>query len=116
MEMRETGVMDVHRVEAIAQKGIARAEKWQNRANELLTHEEKGIQEQMHRLLTHPTDKVVLTKMIDQSFRPHSADRVADQVNSILKEYGMPDFFSMFEIFVNKSSFKSLRALSSVSI
>ncbi|OQW98423.1 MAG: aldehyde dehydrogenase [Desulfobacteraceae bacterium A6] len=78
-------------------KSVLLAESWQKRANELLTHEEKGIQEQMVRLLTHPMDKVVLTKIIDQSFRSDNASRVADQVNSILREFGVPDFFSSFE-------------------
>ena len=78
-------------------KSVLLAESWQKRANELLTHEEKGIQEQMLRLLTHPIDKIVLTKIIDQSFRSDNASRVADQVNSILREFGVPDFFSSFE-------------------
>ncbi len=81
----------------IIQKAVGTAEKWQNRANELLTAEEKGIQEQMLRLLTHPMDKVVLTKLIDQSFRSHDNRRVADQVNAILKSHGVPDFFSRVE-------------------
>jgi len=81
----------------IIQRAVGTAEKWQNRANELLTTEEKAIQEQMLRLLTHPMDKVVLTKMIDQSFRSHDNRRVADQVNAILKSHGVPDFFSRVE-------------------
>ena len=44
----------------ILQEPIRLAERRQDRANELLTAEEKGIQEQMVRLLTHPMDKVVL--------------------------------------------------------
>ncbi len=89
--------MTAHNEEAVVKAAISLAESWQKRANELLTHEEKGIQEQMERLLTHPMDKVVLTRMIDQSFRPHDPARVADQVNNILKEYGVPDFFSRVE-------------------
>jgi RHH-type proline utilization regulon transcriptional repressor/proline dehydrogenase/delta 1-pyrroline-5-carboxylate dehydrogenase len=81
----------------LIEKAVATAEKWQNRANELLTAEEKGIQEQMLRLLTHPMDKVVLTKLIDQSFRSRDNRRVADQVNTILKSHGVPDFFSKVE-------------------
>ncbi len=80
--------------EEIIQNAVDTAAAWLNRANELLTEEEKGIQEQMLRLLTHPEDKVVLTRMIDQSFRSHDPARVADQVNSILRQYGVPDFFS----------------------
>lgn len=81
----------------IIQQSISLAESWQNRANALLTPEEKGIQAQMKRLLTHPLDKVILTKLIDQSFRSHDANRVADQVNRILRTYGTPDFFSRVE-------------------
>ena len=78
----------------VIQRSVDTAAAWLNRANELLTEDEKDIQEQMLRLLTHPEDKVILTKMIDQSFRSHDPARVADQVNSILRRYGVPDFFS----------------------
>jgi len=80
--------------DALAVKAIERAKAWQERANQLMTHEEKGITDQMLRLLTHPRDKVILTQLIDQSFRSENPRRVADQVNSLLREYGVPDFFS----------------------
>jgi RHH-type proline utilization regulon transcriptional repressor/proline dehydrogenase/delta 1-pyrroline-5-carboxylate dehydrogenase len=86
--------MDLQNDNTLINKAIALAQSWQNRANELLTDEEKGIAEQMMRLLTHPMDKVILTKMIDQSFRSHNPGRVADQINSVLRKYGVPDFFS----------------------
>ncbi len=89
--------MNRQKEEEIIQKAVETARKWQNRANELITSEEKGIQEQMVRLLTHPKDKVVLTKLIDQSFRSGDNRRVADQVNAILKAHGVPDFFSRVE-------------------
>ncbi len=86
--------MDPKHDETILNEAIDLAKAWQNRANELLTAEEKGIAEQMMRLLIHPLDKVILTKMIDQSFRSHNPGRVADQINSLLRKYGVPDFFS----------------------
>ena len=89
--------MNAHREENIVEEAAALAESWQTRANELLTSEEKGIQAQMKRLLTHPMDKVVLTRMIDRSFRSHDNRRVADQVNHILTHHGVPDFFSRVE-------------------
>ncbi|MGB8333705.1 MAG: bifunctional proline dehydrogenase/L-glutamate gamma-semialdehyde dehydrogenase [Desulfobacterales bacterium] len=89
--------MDQQELKTIGEMSVGTAEKWQNRANALLTEEERGIQEQMQRLLSHPTDKVVLTRMIDQSFRSHNPARVADQINSILRRYGVPDFFSKFD-------------------
>ncbi len=73
------------------------AGSWQTRANELLTSEEKKIQQQMTRLLTNPADKILLTKIIDQSFRPHDPERVADQIDNLLEEYGVPDFFGNVE-------------------
>lgn len=89
--------MDNTQREDLIGSAIELAERWQNRANSLLTNEEKGIQKQMKRLLTHPIDKVVLTRLIDQSFRSHNNSRVADQVSSVLAEYGAPDFFSRVE-------------------
>ncbi|MEA2116281.1 MAG: bifunctional proline dehydrogenase/L-glutamate gamma-semialdehyde dehydrogenase [Thermodesulfobacteriota bacterium] len=73
------------------------ARSWQTLANDLLTSEEKKIQQQMTRLLSNPADKILLTKIIDQSFRPHDPERVADQIDNLLEEYGMPDFFGDFE-------------------
>ena len=85
--------MESKKFESTVKDVLALARAWQDRANQLLTSEEKGIQEQMNRLMTHPIDKAVLTKMIDQSFRPQDSSRVADQVNAILTSYGIPDFF-----------------------
>jgi RHH-type proline utilization regulon transcriptional repressor/proline dehydrogenase/delta 1-pyrroline-5-carboxylate dehydrogenase len=81
----------------IVEDAISLAETWQNRANALLTAEEKGISQQMKGLVTHPRDKVVLTQLIDQSFRSENTARVADQINYLLAKYGVPDFFSSVE-------------------
>ena len=86
--------MNPHDITKIAKDAVVLAQRWQKRANELLTSEEKSIQEQMKRLLTHSLDKVILTKLIDQSFRSHDPARVANQVNNLLREFGVPDFFS----------------------
>ncbi|MGD2270123.1 MAG: bifunctional proline dehydrogenase/L-glutamate gamma-semialdehyde dehydrogenase, partial [Desulfobacterales bacterium] len=86
--------MNIHDTDKLANDAIVLAERWQTRANELLTSEEKGIQDQMKRLLTNPMDKFILTRLIDQSFRSHDPARIADQVNSLLREYGVPDFLS----------------------
>ncbi len=58
--------MKLRGLDSTAQNALSLAKAWQDRANELLTSEEKGIQEQMKRLMTHPIDKAVLTKMIDR--------------------------------------------------
>jgi RHH-type proline utilization regulon transcriptional repressor/proline dehydrogenase/delta 1-pyrroline-5-carboxylate dehydrogenase len=84
----------------IVAAALALAARWQNRANALLTPEERRLQHQMRRLLSHPLDKVILTKMMDQSFRAESPARVADQLNSIFRRYGIPAFFSVSETFL----------------
>ena len=86
--------MDKAQLDAIVEKTILLAESWQNRANDLLTSEEKAIQSQMQRLLANPLDKVIMARMIDQSFRSSNTERVADQINYLLTEYGEPDFFT----------------------
>lgn len=86
--------MSTTTAETILREAVALAETWQNRANQLLTDEEKEIQAQMLRLLTNPIDKVIMVRMIDQSFRSADARRVADQINHLLRTYGVPDFFS----------------------
>jgi RHH-type proline utilization regulon transcriptional repressor/proline dehydrogenase/delta 1-pyrroline-5-carboxylate dehydrogenase len=92
---QQEAIMDRQQEAIIIQDAVAQAEAWQNRANQLLTERGKAIQEQMQRLLTHPLDKVVLTKLIDQSFRSHDSGRVADQVNSILRQAMACPIFSV---------------------
>ncbi len=82
---------------SVTARAIDKAEKWQTRANQLLTSEEEHIQRQMIRLLTNPADKILLTKIIDRSFRPHDPERVAEQISNLLEEYGVPDFFDDVE-------------------
>ena len=78
-------------------EAIALAEIWQNRANALLVPQEIRRYKQLTRLLVNPNDKILLTKLIDQSFRSANPRRVADQICYLLAEYGIPSFFSPVE-------------------
>ncbi len=89
--------MNTRQDEDILNAALSLAEAWQNRANELLTSQEKTIQKKMMRLLTHPMDKVILTRLIDQSFRSSNNRRVAGQINWLLRQYGIPEFFTVQE-------------------
>ncbi len=100
----------------ILNEAVSLAEAWQERANELLTSEEHGIQEQMKRLLNHPGDKVALTRLIDQSFRSEDPHRVADQVNSVLRAHGVPEFFSRVDRLLVQMFLGLGRFLPSVSV
>jgi len=76
----------------IIEEAISQAKEWQNRANDLLTSEEKTFQEQMTRLVKHPKNKIILTKLMDRGFRSKNPERVADQIEVLFKQHGMPDF------------------------
>ena len=81
----------------LVKEAIALAEVWQNRANALLSPREKKRYQKLARLLSNPKDKILLTKLIDQSFRSRNPRRVADQICYLLSEYGIPDFFPFYE-------------------
>ncbi len=108
--------MSVPNREGLVDEAVHLAESWQRRANELLTPEERTIQEQMRRLLYHPEDKVILTRLIDQSFRSKDPHRVADQVNSLLRASGIPDFFSRVDRLLMQMFLGIGRHLPSVSV
>ncbi len=103
-------------LEDLVDEAVSLAKTWQGRANELLTSEERTIQEQMKRLLDHPEDKVILTRLIDQSFRSKDPHRVADQVNSLLRSYGVPEFFSRVDRLLMQMFLGIGRHLPSVSV
>ena len=81
----------------ITAEAIELAAKWRDRANELRTRWETVRQRKFARLFENTRDKVVLTKLIDQSFRSADNRRTADQIRYLLTEYGIPDFFSSLE-------------------
>ena len=81
----------------IVEEAIALATKWQNRANALQNSTEKARHQKLARLFANPADKIILTKLIDQSFRSANYRRVADQIYYLLTAHGIPDFFSPLE-------------------
>ncbi len=78
----------------LIQDAIELAERWQDLASRRLTAEDRTVQNQLGRLMDHPPDKVLLARLIDQSFRSQDPRRVADQVGSLLEAHGVPRSFS----------------------
>ncbi|QKF82635.1 proline dehydrogenase family protein [Halarcobacter ebronensis] len=80
--------------ETIIQSAIQLAEKWQNRATELVSDFDREFYVKMNKMLEHPKDKALLIELMDQCFRCDSNARVADQICFLLEKHGMAHFFT----------------------
>jgi len=73
---------------------IKLAEKWQNRATELVSDFDREFYVKMNKMLEHPEDKALLIELMDQCFRAESNDRIANQIIFLLEKHGMAHFFT----------------------
>ena len=89
--------MNTRLTHSIEKEAIVLAERWRERAEDLMSPEEKKRVKQLDRLVANSKDKILLTKLIDQSFRSANPRRVADQICYLLSQYGIPGSFSSFE-------------------
>ena len=76
------------------QSAIKLAEKWQNRATQLVSDFDREFYVKMNKMLEHPKDKALLIELMDQCFRCKSNKRVADQICFLLEKHGMAHFFT----------------------
>jgi len=73
------------------------AYEWQKKIQVSRKGKEQEFHEMMLKMLNNPINKIFLIELLDQSFRSHDADRVADQLEHIFAKYKSTDFFSQFE-------------------
>ncbi len=85
---------------SLAQRAIELAQKWQDRASELVNEHDSKFHVQMNKMLSNPMDKILLIELMDQSFRSKTPKRVADQVQFLFDKYGMASFFTTSERFL----------------
>ncbi|RXJ82731.1 bifunctional proline dehydrogenase/L-glutamate gamma-semialdehyde dehydrogenase [Arcobacter sp. F2176] len=78
----------------IVESAVKLAEKWQNRATELVSDWDREFYVKMNKMLDHPKDKALLIELMDQCFRCDSNARVADQIIFLLEKHGMAHFFT----------------------
>ena len=78
----------------IIDSAISLAEKWQNRAIQLVSDFDKEFYVKMNKMLDHPKDKALLIELMDQAFRCDSNARIADQICFLLEKHGMAHFFT----------------------
>ena len=81
----------------LAKRAVALARKLQTRAGELQTGAERRQLAELDGMLQRPADKVTVTQLTDQAFRPESAKRGIDQFLHILDTRGIPQFFHWFD-------------------
>lgn len=86
--------------EIVMNRAIALAEKWQNRASELVSDFDKKFHIKMNKMLGNPKDKVFLIELMDQSFRSKNTTRVANQIEYLFSKYEMASFFTTSERFL----------------
>jgi len=84
----------------VMNRAIALAEKWQNRATELVSDFDRKFYIKMNKMLSHPKDKVFLIELMDQSFRSNNPARVANQIEYLFSKYEMASFFTTSERFL----------------
>lgn len=73
------------------------AHEWQKKIQTSRKGKEQDFHEMMLKMLKNPVNKIFLIELLDQSFRSHNEDRVADQLEHIFDKYKSTDFFSQFE-------------------
>jgi len=78
----------------IIDSAISLAEKWQNRATQLVSDFDREFYIKMNKMLEHPKDKALLIELMDQAFRCDSNARIADQICFLLEKHGMAHFFT----------------------
>lgn len=66
-------------------------------ADKTQTYSEKKKQQQLARMMKDPRGKAFTTSMTDQGFRSHSSPRVANQINYLIDQFGIPQYFDPFK-------------------
>jgi len=83
--------------EKISHDVVKVAYEWQKKIEVSRKGKEQEFHEMMLKMLKNPVNKIFLIELLDQSFRSHNAERVADQLEHIFDKYKSTDFFSQFE-------------------
>ena len=78
----------------LVDSAVILAQKWQNRATELVSDWDKEFYVKMNKMLEQPKDKALLIELMDQCFRAESNARIADQICFLLEKHGMAHFFT----------------------
>ena len=70
---------------------------WQSEIDKSREQREKKFHEIMQKMLKNPMNKIFLIELLDQSFRAHDSNRIANQLEYIFSKYKDTDIFTDFE-------------------
>ena len=73
------------------------ATRWQKEISVSREKDEQRLHNIMTKMLEDPHNKVFLIELLDQSFRSHDANRIANQLQFIFDKYNNTSFFTQFE-------------------
>jgi RHH-type proline utilization regulon transcriptional repressor/proline dehydrogenase/delta 1-pyrroline-5-carboxylate dehydrogenase len=83
--------------EELAMQAVRLAEVLLAHADEQITPEERAQSRMMEGMMDDEAGKVLTMLMADQAFRTSDEARVADQIEHLLKKYGIPEYFTAWE-------------------
>lgn len=81
----------------LAQEAVALAEKLLKQSKEEKTHQEHGQAQKIARMMEDPLGKELTIALVDQAFRSHQPDRIAEQLSYLLEKYGSPSYMAWWE-------------------
>jgi len=76
---------------------VAWAKEFLKRTENELRNEESKDQNKYALLVQNPNDKVLMSKMLDETSQIRSNKKLAKRIRLLLKEYGTPEFFTGYE-------------------
>ena len=81
----------------LAQQAVALAERLLHTARQEQTSAEQEQAARLARMMADPAGKELTIALVDQAFRSHHPDRIADQLRHLLHVYGTPHYMDWWE-------------------
>ncbi|HET9571526.1 MAG TPA: bifunctional proline dehydrogenase/L-glutamate gamma-semialdehyde dehydrogenase [Bacteroidales bacterium] len=78
------------------------AKEFLSKSEKEITADEVKEQKKYAILIQNPNDKILLSKMLDESSQIHDSKKLAKRMKLLIKHYGVPAFFSSTDAFLLK--------------
>lgn len=81
----------------IARTAVDLAEKLLKHSRSEITSQEHAQAQKISRMMDDPLGKELTIALVDQAFRSHQPNRIADQLQHLLEKYGSPAYMAWWE-------------------